>query len=67
MNSRHHQAVKEVGEGLSVMAVSEDGLVEAAFAPEYSFLMGIQWHPEHMFEKDEISRKLFSAFIEVCK
>ncbi len=67
VNSRHHQAVKEVGEGLSVMAVSEDGLVEAAFAPGYSFLMGIQWHPEHMFEKDEISRKLFSAFIEVCK
>ncbi len=67
VNSRHHQAVKEVGEGLSVMAVSEDGLVESAFAPGYPFLMGVQWHPEHMFEKDEISRKLFAAFIGACE
>lgn len=67
VNSRHHQAVKELGGGLSVMAVSEDGLVEAAYAPEYPFLMGVQWHPEHMFEKDEISRKLLSAFLEACR
>jgi len=41
--------------------------VEAAYAPEYPFLMGVQWHPEHMFEKDEISRKLLSAFLEACR
>ncbi len=29
VNSYHHQAIKELGKGLEVMATSEDGLVEA--------------------------------------
>ncbi|HNW04769.1 MAG TPA: gamma-glutamyl-gamma-aminobutyrate hydrolase family protein [Oscillospiraceae bacterium] len=66
VNSRHHQAVKDLGRGLFAMAISEDGLVESAFAPGRPFVMGVQWHPEHMFARDEVSRKLFSAFIEAC-
>lgn len=66
VNSRHHQAVKDLAQGLTAMAVSEDGLVESAFAPGHPFVMGVQWHPEHMFERNKISRKLFSAFIGAC-
>lgn len=49
VNSVHHQAVKEVGDRLSVLAVSsEDGIVEAV---EYTGaspgkVLGVQWHPE---------------------
>ena len=50
VNSYHHQAVKNVAPGLTVSARSEDGLVEAVEMPGKSFVLGVQWHPEMMFE-----------------
>ncbi|MFC4767488.1 gamma-glutamyl-gamma-aminobutyrate hydrolase family protein [Effusibacillus consociatus] len=47
-NSYHHQAVKEVGKGLTIAAVAEDGIVEALVHPDYPELLAIQWHPEMM-------------------
>lgn len=46
--SVHHQAVKVLGEGLSVEAVSpEDELIEAIrLNSEQQFALGLQWHPE---------------------
>ena len=62
VNSSHHQAVKGLGDGLSVSAFSEDGIVEAITLPDYPFLTGVQWHPERL--EDELSLILFSAFVE---
>jgi len=46
VNSVHHQAVKDLGKGLSVEAVSEkEGLVEAIRAESGPYLMAVQWHP----------------------
>lgn len=46
-NSVHHQAVKDLGRGLSVEAWSEpDRLVEAARWTGPSYVLGVQWHPE---------------------
>lgn len=66
VNSIHHQAVRDLAEGLSVMAVSEDGLIEALYRKESRFFWGIQWHPEYLFRTDEASRKIFSAFAAAC-
>lgn len=46
--SVHHQAVKRLGEGLSVEAVSpEDALIEAIrLDSPHQFALGLQWHPE---------------------
>ena len=33
VNSYHHQAVKELAPDLNMMAISEDGLIEAVFNP----------------------------------
>ena len=63
VNSYHHQAVKEVSPRLEVMAVSEDGLVEALYMPKHRFLWAVQWHPEYSYKKDENCRKIFNAFI----
>lgn len=62
VNSSHHQAVKGLGEGLSVSAFSEDGIVEAIRLPNYPFLTGVQWHPER--SEDGLSLMLFSTFVE---
>ena len=48
VNSFHHQALDAVSPKLTVCAVSDDGIVEAAEASEHPFYLGIQWHPEHM-------------------
>jgi len=62
VSSSHHQAVKDLGEGLSVSALSEDGIVEAITLGDYPFLMGVQWHPER--SEDDLSLALFSAFVK---
>ena len=66
VNSYHHQAVKDVSPNLKVMAVSEDGLVEALYMPEQSFLWAVQWHPEFSYKTDSNSRKIFQVFIEAA-
>ena len=62
VNSYHHQAIKALAPGLAEMARSEDGLVEAVYMPNKSFVWAVQWHPEFSFRTDENSRKIFAAF-----
>ena len=63
VNSKHHQAVKDVAPGLRIGARSEDGIIEAVEHPSKRFVLGVQWHPEGTFKEDTYSKKLFRAFI----
>jgi len=68
VNSRHHQAVTpdRLAPGLSVTAMSDDGLVEGVEGVSQRWLVGVQWHPERLddeapkFISDSI--RLFHAF-----
>jgi putative glutamine amidotransferase len=51
VNSAHHQAVAEVGEGLIVSARASDGTIEAI---ESGQVLGIQWHPERLSSIDPL-------------
>jgi putative glutamine amidotransferase len=70
VNTIHHQAVKNLGEGLLAEAVSEpDGLVEAMRWEGHSFVVGVQWHPEFMDPGDPSlidSKPLLHAFLAAC-
>jgi gamma-glutamyl-gamma-aminobutyrate hydrolase PuuD len=46
VNSFHGQAVGDLGDGLSVAAVAEDGVIEAVERPDKTFIVATQWHPE---------------------
>jgi len=48
VNSSHHQAVKTPGNGLTIVALSDDGLVEAVQDFSQFCLVGVQWHPERL-------------------
>ena len=48
-NSRHHQAVREPGRGMRVVAQSADGLIEAIESEDRRrFGLGVQWHAEDL-------------------
>jgi putative glutamine amidotransferase len=62
VNSRHHQAVDRMGQGLVVTARSGDGIIEAVEIPACPFALGVQWHPEDRVESHQGDRRLFEAF-----
>lgn len=53
VNSLHHQAVEEVGEGLRAIGRAPDGVIEAIEA-EHAPVLGVQWHPEMFDEPDPL-------------
>ena len=65
VNSLHHQAVKEPGDGLRVCARAEDGVIEGIELPGRRFALGVQWHPECL-PGDERMRGLFRAFVQAA-
>lgn len=66
VNSRHHQAVKQVGTGWEVSATAPDGVVEAFERTDRPFCLGVQWHPENFWRTGEF-RALFESFIEASR
>ena len=61
VNSAHHQAVKDVGPGVTVNAVAPDGVVEGIEASGYRFCLGVQWHPEYAVSPADSA--IFRAFV----
>lgn len=64
VNSYHHEGIKDLAEGLSVSATSDDGLIEAIENPYYSYMLGVQWHPELSYENDKYSKKILKDFVK---
>jgi putative glutamine amidotransferase len=67
VNSLHHQAIKELAPGCVISARAPDGVIEGIEKPGRSFLLGVEWHPELLWQEvtpEEL--KLFQAFIEAC-
>ncbi len=65
VNSRHHQAVKELGAGLVVTATAPDGVIEAIEDPARRFCLGVQWHPENFYRTGEFS-PLFEGLVKAA-
>jgi putative glutamine amidotransferase len=64
VNSGHHQAVRQAGRGLSIVARSPFGIIEAIEDPTPGrFFLGVQWHPEDLVAEGP-HRALFAA---LCK
>jgi putative glutamine amidotransferase len=65
--SGHHQAIKTLGEGLSVVAKAADGIIEALSYDSHPWLLAVQWHPEKTAEEDMTQQRLFDALVEAAK
>ncbi len=60
---RHHQAVSDLGKGLSVTGRSDDGVIHSIEGNEgLRYLAGVQWHPEQ-----SIDSRLITSLIKGAK
>jgi putative glutamine amidotransferase len=69
VNSSHHQAADIPGDALRVVArCPDDQTIEAieGTLPGH-YVLGVQWHPERDFHRDNNSRNLFVHFIEAAR
>jgi putative glutamine amidotransferase len=72
VNSYHHQALDQMGEGFVPCQWSEDGVVEGAYL-EGKPVWGVQWHPERMVdltfnpEGTAPGLQLFEAWMKLIK
>ncbi|MBO4791876.1 MAG: gamma-glutamyl-gamma-aminobutyrate hydrolase family protein [Clostridia bacterium] len=65
VNSWHHQAVKDVGDGLVVTARADDGIIEAMEMPGKTFVFATQFHPEQLVNTGYTAyRAVFSRLCE---
>ena len=61
VNSRHHQAIRDLAPALRANAWAEDGVIEGAERadPGAPWTLAVQWHPE-----DDVEDALFRGFAE---
>lgn len=52
VNAIHHQAVGRVGESLAVTARADDGVIEGIEPIDWPTCIGVQWHPEKIYDAD---------------
>jgi putative glutamine amidotransferase len=67
VNSSHHQSVNRVAPPLVASAVAPDGVIEAIESPKHRFLLGVQWHPEFLYDRYAFHRKLFQALLKAAR
>ena len=67
VNFFHHQAVRDVADGFYVSACSNDGIIEAIESREHRFMLGVQFHPEMMFQHHPEAANIFAAFVKACQ
>lgn len=63
-NSHHHQAIHKLGDSIKVNAFAEDGIIEGVEIVGDQFAIGVQSHPESMYQRVEpLWCGFFSALI----
>lgn len=66
VNSMHHQGIKRIAPNLVPNAWSTDGLIEGVEGRNGHYLIGVQWHPEELTEKQASMRALFQSFAQAA-
>lgn len=66
VNSSHHQSVRDVASSLIISASAPDGIIEAIESPTHRFFLGVQWHPEFLFDRYRTHRRLFEGFLRAA-
>ena len=66
INSRHVCNVTSI-KNFDVVGYSNDGIIEAIEYKKNKFAIGVQWHPESIYDESIESQRLFTEFIKKCQ
>jgi putative glutamine amidotransferase len=73
-NSAHHQCIDRLGNELVINSTSGCGIIEGvewADKSRKSFFLGVQWHPERMYQhgldESPLSKNIRDTFLEAVK
>jgi putative glutamine amidotransferase len=67
INTLHHQALQGIAPGLRVVGRAPDGIVEVVEGTGPSFVLGVQCHPEELWQQaDQRWARVFAGFVEQC-
>ena len=66
VNSMHHQAIHKVAPCFQPSAIAEDGIIEAIECPDKRFFIGVQWHPEFLWQGYASARILWKEFVKAA-
>lgn len=71
VNTYHHQGVDRTGlaDGFVPVAFADPDtwLIEAYASPTRRWVMGVQWHPERLFELPDAHAALWQSFAHACR
>jgi putative glutamine amidotransferase len=63
----HHQRIRDLGEGLRVVARALDGTIEAVIADSPGWAVGVQWHPEDLALESAPALAVLEQFVLQAK
>ena len=67
VNTLHHQALRDIAPGLRVVGRAPDGIVEVVEAAGRGFVLGVQCHPEELWERaDPRWERVFARFVALA-
>ena len=66
INSLYNQAINKLGQGLQIVGMDLDNIVQAVEDPTQQFVVGVQWHPEFLLFMRR-QRHLFKAVVHQAK
>ena len=66
VNSWHHQGLKDIADGILVIAESYDGLPEAVVMDKqkHPFMIAVQFHPERLGTDNGIHKNMRARFFD---
>lgn len=69
VNTFHHQGMDQPSMApiFTPVGLADGWLVEAYESPTHRWLLGVQWHPERLFELDDAHRQLWDSFLAACR
>jgi putative glutamine amidotransferase len=68
VNTLHHQALRDIAPGLRVTGRAPDGVVEVVEGAGQGFILGVQCHPEELWERTGRHwARMFAGFIGITQ
>lgn len=64
VNTSHREAIVVASDKVIINAIAPDTTIEGLEIPNYKFAVGVQWHPELLYQDYDHQMRIFNRLIE---